>query len=166
MQPAHGVLDALGTGHLAERQVRVGPVGQCPVYRRQGVAELTELVRGTVAITGPGHQPLVVHLGQPLADELLADEGEAGGDITHTHGAALLGQGLCRPGGPLRRYQGQCLLNAPGVDKADLGGCGLCGGGHGGNSVRTKGESNGRVRISEGRVRRGDAGAPCRGGGC
>ncbi|MER5435980.1 hypothetical protein [Streptomyces sp. NPDC002588] len=55
VQPAHGVLDALGTGHLAERQVRVGPVGQCPVYCGQCVAEPTELVRGTVAITGSDH---------------------------------------------------------------------------------------------------------------
>lgn len=166
MQPTHGVLDALGTGHLAERQVRAGPVGQRPVYRGECVAEPTELVRGTLAMTGSGYQPVIVHLGQPLADELFADEGEVGGDVTHTHGAALLGQGLCRPGGPLRRYQGECLLDAPGVDEADLGGCGLCGGGHGGNSVMTMGESNGGVRISEGRARRGDAGAPCRGGGC
>lgn len=48
-----------------------------------------------MASTGSGHQPVRVHLGQPLADELLAEEGEAGGDVTHTHGAAaLLGQGL------------------------------------------------------------------------
>lgn len=35
VQTAHGVLDALGTGHLAERQVRLGPVGQRPVHRGQ-----------------------------------------------------------------------------------------------------------------------------------
>ncbi len=118
-QTLYGVLDAFGFGHPVGRQVGAGPVSQGAVHGRQGLAEHAESVRSPIALVGSDDQPVRVHGGQPLADELLADEGEPGGDISYTHGTALLGQGHRRPGGPLRPHQGERVLDALGIERTD-----------------------------------------------
>ncbi|AEW95146.1 hypothetical protein SCATT_27750 [Streptantibioticus cattleyicolor NRRL 8057 = DSM 46488] len=136
VQTSHGVFDALCTGHrAAERQVGLGPVRKGTVHPGQRFAEGTELVRSPVAVVDSGDQTVGVHLGKPLADELLADEGEPGSDVTHTHGAALLRQRLSRPSGPLRCYQRERVLDALSIDRTDRCGGGVHGGGHG-NELR------------------------------
>lgn len=118
-QTLYGVLDTFGFGHRAGRQVVPRPFGQGAVHVCQGLAEGAEPVRSPVALVGSGDQSVGVHGGQSLADQLLADEGEPGGDIPHPHGTAFIGHGHHRPGGPLGSHQGKRVLDALSVERTD-----------------------------------------------
>lgn len=118
-QTLYGVLDTFGFGRRAGRQIVPRPFGQGAVHVRQGLAEGAEPVRSPVMLVGSGDQSVGVHGGQPLADQLLADEGEPGGDIPHPHGTAFLGHGHHRPGGPLGPHQGKRVLDSLSVERTD-----------------------------------------------